>query len=60
MISNDNEYKTFGHIICFDIKLSSKNLCTFSLAVIAIYFLLLTRILCIGARRCLERYGTVC
>ncbi len=21
MISNDDEYKTFGHIICFDIKL---------------------------------------
>jgi len=34
MISNDDENKTFGHNICFDIKLSSKNLCTFFLAVI--------------------------
>ncbi len=42
MIKNDDEYKTFD-IICFDIKLSSKFLCTF-FSFDVIYFLLLTRI----------------
>ncbi len=40
MIKNDDEYKTFD-IICFDIKLSSKFLCTF-FSFDVIYFLLLT------------------
>ncbi len=42
MIKNDDEYKTFD-IICFDIKLSSKFLCTF-FSFDVIYLLLLTRI----------------
>ncbi len=58
MISNDDENKILDILFVLISNYHPKFCVPFFLAVI--YFLLLTRILCIGARRCLVLYGIVC
>ncbi len=57
MISNDDEYDFLTLFVLIS-NYHPKFCVPFSFDVIC--FLLLTRILCIGARRCLVQYGIVC